>query len=115
MNKNKENQFLARIFQAIRIEVNKEMEVLELFLNQATEMLLPGGRLVVITYHSLEDRMVKKFFKSGNIKGELSKDIYGNVDCPFKEITRKPILPAKEEIEINNRARSAKLRIAEKI
>ena len=115
VNKKKENQFLARIFQAIRIEVNREMEVLESFLNQATEMLLPGGRIVVITYHSLEDRMVKKFFKSGNIKGELSKDIYGNVDCPFKEITRKPILPAKEEIEINNRARSAKLRIAEKI
>jgi 16S rRNA (cytosine1402-N4)-methyltransferase len=110
----KENQFLARIFQAIRIEVNQEMEVLKSMLNQTVEMLKPGGRLVVITYHSLEDRMVKRFFKSGNVKGLIEKDIYGNSNCPFKEINRKPILPASEEIEENNRARSAKLRIAER-
>jgi 16S rRNA (cytosine1402-N4)-methyltransferase len=110
----KENQFLARIFQAIRIEVNQEMEVLKSMLNQTVEMLKPGGRLVVITYHSLEDRMVKRFFKSGNVKGVIEKDIYGNSNCPFKEINRKPILPASEEIEENNRARSAKLRIAER-
>ena len=115
VNKKKENQFFARIFQAIRIEVNQEMDVLESFLNQTAQMLSPGGRVVIITYHSLEDRMVKRFFKSGNIKGELTKDIYGNVQSPFKEITKKPILPAEKEIEINNRARSAKLRIAQKI
>ena len=115
VNKKKENQFFARIFQAIRIEVNQEMDVLESLLNQTTQMLAPGGRVVIITYHSLEDRMVKRFFKSGNIKGELTKDIYGNVQSPFKEITKKPILPAEKEIEINNRARSAKLRIAQKI
>ena len=110
----KENQFLARIFQAIRIEVNQEMEVLKCMLEQTVEVLKPGGRLVVITYHSLEDRMVKKFFKSGNVKGLIEKDIYGNSNCPFKEINRKPIIPASEEIEVNNRARSAKLRIAER-
>ena len=110
----KENQFLARIFQAIRIEVNQEMEVLKTMLEQTIELLKPGGRLVVITYHSLEDRMVKRFFKSGNVKGIIEKDIYGNSSCPFKEINRKPILPADQEIEINNRARSAKLRIAER-
>ena len=111
----KENQFLARIFQAIRIEVNKEMEVLESLLNQTIEMLAPGGRAVVITYHSLEDRMVKRFFRSGNVEGELTKDLYGNVKSPFKEITKKPILPTEKEIEKNNRARSAKLRIAQKL
>ena len=110
----KENQFLARIFQAIRIEVNQEMEVLKSMLEQTVEVLKPGGRLVVITYHSLEDRMVKKFFKSGNVEGLIEKDIYGNSNCPFKEINRKPIIPASEEIELNNRARSAKLRIAER-
>ena len=110
----KENQFLARIFQAIRIEVNQEMEVLKTMLEQTVELLKPGGRLVVITYHSLEDRMVKKFFKSGNVNGFIEKDIYGISSCPLKEINRKPILPANEEIEINNRARSAKLRIAER-
>ena len=115
----KENQFLARIFQdnlAIRIEVNKEMDlVLESLLNQTIEMLAPGGRAVVITYHSLEDRMVKRFFRSGNVEGELTKDLYGNVKSPFKEITKKPILPTEKEIEKNNRARSAKLRIAQKL
>ena len=110
----KENQFLARIFQAIRIEVNQEMEVLKTMLEQTVELLKPGGRLVVITYHSLEDRMVKKFFKSGNVNGFIEKDIYGVSSCPLKEINRKPILPANEEIKINNRARSAKLRIAER-
>ena len=111
----KENQFLARVFQAIRIEVNQEMVVLESLLEQTLDLVKPGGRVVVITYHSLEDRMVKKFFKSGNVKGLIEKDIYGNSSCPFKEINRKPIIPTAEEIEINNRARSAKLRIAEKI
>ena len=110
----KENQFLARIFQAIRIEVNQEMEVLKTMLEQTVDLLKPGGRLVVITYHSLEDRMVKRFFRSGNVNGLIEKDIYGNSSCPLKEINRKPILPADQEIEVNNRARSAKLRIAER-
>ena len=95
--------------------MNKEMEVLESLLNQTIEMLAPGGRAVVITYHSLEDRMVKRFFRSGNVEGELTKDLYGNVKSPFKEITKKPILPTEKEIEKNNRARSAKLRIAQKL
>ncbi len=111
----KENTFYAKVFQALRIEVNDEMGVLRDLLNQAVEVIKPGGRLSVITYHSLEDRMVKNFIKSGNIEGKQEKDFYGNLIRPFKEVNRKPIIPSDEEIEMNNRARSAKLRIAERL
>ncbi len=110
-----ENKYLAMLFQAIRIEVNEELEVLKELLIQSTECLKPGGRLVVISYHSLEDRLVKNFVKSGNFKGELEKDFYGNTFPPYKLITRKPVIPGEDEILRNNRSRSAKLRIAEKI
>lgn len=113
--KGMENQYLARVFQAIRIEVNKELDVLRSLLKQSLEVLKPGGRIAVISYHSLEDRLVKNFFKSGNFEGEIEKDFYGNVLSPLKVITKKPITPEEEEIKKNNRARSAKLRIAEKI
>ena len=112
--KTAEHKFLARIYQALRIEVNHEMKSLEKFLYGAAESLRPGGRLAVITYHSLEDRMVKNFIKSGNIGGEVEKDIFGNLKAPFRAVNRKPVLPAEEEIAGNTRARSAKLRIAEK-
>ncbi|MFP5470070.1 MAG: 16S rRNA (cytosine(1402)-N(4))-methyltransferase RsmH [Bacteroidia bacterium] len=111
----KSNQFFARVFQALRIEVNQEMEVLKTFLTQAQECLKPKGRLVVIAYHSLEDRLVKNFIRKGKFEGEVEKDFYGNPQVNFKEITRKPIVPSEKEIELNNRARSAKLRIAEKL
>lgn len=111
----KQSQFLAKVFQALRIEVNEEMKVIEEMLQGAVDVLKPGGRLVVISYHSLEDRLVKNFFKKGKFEGELEKDFYGNPIKPLKEITRKPILPSEEEIERNPRARSAKMRIAEKI
>lgn len=111
----KQSQFLARVFQALRIEVNQEMEVLKEMLQGAVDSLKPGGRLVVISYHSLEDRIVKNFFKKGKFSGEVEKDFYGNPIKPLKEITRKPILPSEEEIDRNSRARSAKMRIAEKI
>lgn len=109
-----EHKVLAKVYQALRIEVNHEMLSLEKFLGGTAASLREGGRLVVITYHSLEDRMVKNFIKSGNIHGELEKDFYGKVIAPFKAVNRKPILPAEEEIASNTRARSAKLRIAEK-
>jgi 16S rRNA (cytosine1402-N4)-methyltransferase len=112
---NKEHQYLAKVFQALRIEVNNEIEVLREFLQQSLEVLKPGGRLVVMSYHSLEDRLVKNFMKSGNFEGEPVKDFYGNISRPFILITKKPVTPAAEEIEQNNRARSAKLRIAEKV
>jgi len=115
VQRNKTNQFLSKIFQAIRIEVNEEMEVLKKLLEQGVEVIKPGGRFVIITYHSLEDRLVKNFFRSGNFKGELEKDFYGNVLKPFQEINKKPIIPDENELKINNRARSAKLRIAERI
>lgn len=111
--KGQENKVLAQIFQALRIEVNKEMEVLEAFLSQCADILKPGGRLVVMSYHSLEDRLVKNFMKSGNAKGEVEKDFFGNQNTPYKLITHKPIMPSDEEIARNSRARSAKLRIAE--
>ena len=109
-----EHKELARVYQALRIEVNQEMRSLEKFLEGAAASLKPGGRLVVITYHSLEDRMVKNFIKSGNVAGDIRKDIYGRCETPLKAVNRKPILPTEEEISGNTRARSAKLRIAEK-
>lgn len=111
----KENQFYAQVFQALRIEVNNELDALVALLKQSIKMLKPGGRLVVISYHSLKDRIVKNFMRSGNIEGNIEKDFYGNELVPFKIITRKPIIPSEEEIKNNNRARSAKLRIAEKL
>lgn len=112
--KRKENRYLAQVFQAIRIEVNDEMGVLESFLNQCEKVLKPGGRLVVMSYHSLEDRMVKNYMKRGSISGEIEKDFFGNILKPFKEIVRHPIVADEEELERNSRARSAKLRIAER-
>lgn len=111
--KAKEHKILAQIFQAIRIEVNQEMEVLKEFLLQTPDLLNKGGRLSVISYHSLEDRLVKRFMRFGLFKGEPEKDFYGNVSVPFEKVG-KLIIPSAEEIKKNNRARSAKLRIAEK-
>ena len=111
--KGMENKVLAQIFQALRIEVNNEMEVLETFLGQCAEVLKPGGRLVVMSYHSLEDRLVKNFMRSGNASGEIEKDFFGRQNTPYILITRKPIVPSDEEVAENSRARSAKLRIAE--
>jgi len=110
-----EHKFLAQVFQALRIEVNEELKVIQELLEQTVEVLKEGGRMVVITYHSLEDRLVKNFFRTGNIKGKQEKDFYGNLIRPMNPINRKPIIPSREEVGINNRARSAKLRIAEKI
>ena len=107
------NKILAQIYQAIRIEVNQEMDVLKEFLEQSLEILNPGGRLSVISYHSLEDRLVKRFMKNGMFEGEPERDFFGNFSVPFKTIG-KLIVPDNAEIKINNRARSAKLRIAEK-
>ncbi len=111
----KKAQFLAQVFQAIRIEVNGELEVLARMLEQAIELLKPGGRLVVISYHSIEDRLVKRFIRAGNAEGELVKDFFGRATVPLKAINRKVIIPTEDEIEKNPRARSAKLRIAEKL
>ena len=109
-----ENKYLAKVFQALRIETNKELENLKSLLMQSVELLPQGGRLVVIAYHSLEDRLVKNFFKNGMFEGVAEKDIYGNVDVPFRQVNNKAIVPTEEEVEINNRARSAKLRIGER-
>ena len=109
-----EHKFLAKVHQALRIEVNHEMRSLEKFLEGAADTLRPGGRLVVITYHSLEDRMVKNFIKTGRADGKEEKDVFGNIHAPLKAVNRKPILPQESEIASNTRARSAKLRIAEK-
>lgn len=109
-----EHKFLAKVYQALRIEVNHEMRSLEKFLEGAADTLRPGGRLVVITYHSLEDRMVKNFIKTGRADGKEEKDVFGNIHAPLKAVNRKPILPQESEISSNTRARSAKLRIAEK-
>ena len=112
--KGAEHKVLAKVFQALRIEVNQEMRSLEKFLQGAADSLKEDGRLVVITYHSLEDRMVKNFIKSGNVDGKVEKDIYGRAYAPLEAVERKPILPSEEEISSNTRARSAKLRIARK-
>jgi len=110
-----EHKFYARLFQGLRIAVNHEIDFLKEMLEQALEVLNPGGRLVVITYHSLEDRVVKNFMRTGNFEGEEKKDFYGNVETPFRIITRKGITPGEDEIAENRRARSARLRVAEKI
>ncbi len=109
-----EHKFLAKLYQALRIEVNMEMQALEDFLAGALAILKPGGILSVITYHSLEDRMVKNFMKSGNTEGEIKKDFFGKIETPFDIITRKPVVPTEEEISSNTRSRSAKLRVAAK-
>ena len=113
--KGDEHRYLAQLFQALRIAVNKELEALEQFLIQSLEVLKTGGRLVVISYHSLEDRMVKNFMRSGNTTGEVVKDVFGNENKVFELITRKPIVADDEEMKLNSRSRSAHLRIAEKI
>ncbi|MGM0581698.1 MAG: 16S rRNA (cytosine(1402)-N(4))-methyltransferase RsmH [Bacteroidota bacterium] len=111
----RENKYCAQVFQALRIEVNEELKALEEALLQMEEVIKPGGRLVVMSYHSLEDRLVKNYINKGKLDGEEEKDFYGNVLKPFKAINRKPITAEEEELELNNRARSAKLRIAEKL
>lgn len=114
LNHKKENKVLAQIYQAIRIEVNQEIEVLKELLNQTPEILKKGGRLSFISYHSLEDRLVKRFIRNGLFEGEPERDVFGNFEVPLKKVGGL-IIPSQEEIKINNRARSAKLRIAEKI
>lgn len=111
----KEHKFYAQVFQALRIEVNDELGALEQMLLQSVEILKTGGRLAVISYHSLEDRMVKNFMREGKLDGEAERDFFGNRLVPFKVMNRKPLVPTEEEIERNNRARSAKLRVAERI
>lgn len=110
-----EHKFLAKIYQALRIEVNGEMSSLEYFLRGAEKSLRPGGKISIITYHSLEDRMVKNYFRSGTIDGIEHKDIYGKKEVPFRAITKKPFLPCEGEISHNTRARSAKLRVGERV
>ncbi len=112
--KSKEHKILAQIYQAVRIEVNQEIAVIEEFLMQAPDLLSKGGRLSAISYHSLEDRLVKRFIRAGQFEGEPEKDFYGNIDVPFKKVGGL-MVPSREEIQMNNRARSAKLRIAERI
>lgn len=109
----KEKKDMARVFQALRIEVNQEMEVLRELLEQSLEILNPGGRIAILTYHSLEDRLVKNYFRSGNFEGKLEKDFYGNIIAPLKPVNNKVIIASDEEVERNPRARSAKLRVAE--
>ena len=114
--KTKEKKYLAKVYQALRIEVNGELGALKQMMRQAMDVLKPGGRLVVITYHSLEDRMVKNFLKSGNAEGKVEKDlVFGSIRHDFELVNRKVIVPSEEEGERNPRARSAKLRIAEKV
>ena len=113
--KGKENKYMAQVFQALRIEVNAEIEVLENFLEQTASVLKPGGRLVVMSYHSLEDRPVKSFIAKGKFRGEVEKDFFGNEQKPFKSITRKAVVANEEELSLNSRARSAKLRIGERL
>ena len=113
--KKDESKFLTKLFQALRIEVNGEMEALKMALEQSLKVLKPGGRLVVISYHSLEDRIVKNFIRSGNTEGKIEKDFFGRSTTPLTVVTRKAIVPTAEEIEINPRSRSAKMRVAEKL
>lgn len=113
--KGKENKILSQLFQAIRIEVNGEVEALKQLLLQSVRLLKSGGRIAILSYHSIEDRLVKNFFRAGNFEGEIEKDFYGNPLTPFRSITRKPVIPSDSETEANPRARSAKLRVAEKI
>ena len=108
-------QDAARLFQALRIEVNGELEALKEMLQQACEVLVPGGRLVVISYHSLEDRLVKNFMKSGNFDGSIEKDFYGNVLSPMRMVSHGAVQAGEAELAVNNRARSAKLRVGEKV
>lgn len=115
INPKQEKKELAQLFQALRIEVNGEIDALRSFLEQSLKVMKPGGRLVMITYHSLEDRLVKNFMRSGNLRGEIEKDFFGRQLSPLKLITSKPIVPSAEEVERNPRSRSAKLRIAEKL
>ena len=115
VGRDKEKKILAQIFQALRIEVNDEMRALKEMLRQALQLLKPGGRLVVMTYHSLEDRLVKNFLKTGNFEGEIKQDFFGNVQSPFRLINNRVIVPTSEEVEVNPRSRSAKLRIAKKV
>ncbi|MNS26833.1 Ribosomal RNA small subunit methyltransferase H [compost metagenome] len=115
VKRGKENQYYAQLFQAVRIEVNQELEALQEMLEQSVEILKPGGRLVVMSYHSLEDRLVKNFINKGKFRGEVEKDFFGNEIKPFEQLTRKAIVPTEEEIKENNRARSAKLRIGVKL
>ena len=112
--KRDEKKFLTKLFQALRIEVNGEMEALKMALEQSLKVLRPGGRLVVISYHSLEDRLVKNFMRSGNFDGKVEQDFFGRATAPFEVITRKAIVPSADEVERNPRSRSAKLRVAEK-
>ena len=113
--KKDESKFLTKLFQALRIEVNGEMEALKMALEQSLKVLKPGGRLVVISYHSLEDRIVKNFIRSGNTEGKIEKDFFGRSTTPLRVITRKAIVPTAEEVEENPRSRSAKMRVAEKL
>ncbi|MDX1629296.1 MAG: 16S rRNA (cytosine(1402)-N(4))-methyltransferase, partial [Fulvivirga sp.] len=113
--KGKENRYFAQVFQALRIEVNDELKALEDMLEQSADLLKPRGRLVVMSYHSLEDRLVKNFMLRGHVSGKVEKDFYGNVIKPLEAKTRKPVTASEKEIIENNRARSAKLRIAEKL
>lgn len=115
INPRQEKKELAQVFQALRIEVNSELDALKSFLSQALKALKPGGRLVIITYHSLEDRLVKNFMKTGNIEGRAEKDFYGRSLSPLRLITSKPVTASAAEVERNPRSRSAKLRVAEKI
>lgn len=115
INPRQEKKELAMVFQALRIEVNGEIDVLKQFLQQALNSLKPGGRLAIITYHSLEDRLVKNFMRTGNLRGDVDKDFFGRNLSPFKLLTSKPIVPSIEEVERNPRSRSAKLRVAQKI
>ena len=115
IRKSQEKKELAQVFQALRIEVNHEIDALKSMLQQSLQVLKPGGRLVVITYHSLEDRLVKNFMRSGNVEGKIEKDFYGRVNTPWRLVNNKVITASDEEVERNPRSRSAKLRIAEKI